>query len=242
MSFEYYVGWNMDCYCNINKQHCPVDPDDPDDSDDGIYDSYSDYKYKTGRYYEHEIAEDCTFRTFMNKLCKVSKSFSYYRLSSDYVLSGIFDLEIFYNVEYHDIPNKYDKLCKMKCWNENYRNTISDHMKEEKYTRGYNDLNFLFCILSKIPNISKIKLYHINEDERYPILDQLNRLFLMLQNNNKLWISDIRYVSLFNDNENFFTEQLMIAKNNIRFYSENYIYEKHIQKRIRILKEKFRYR
>jgi len=233
MRYQYYVGWNMDCHCDINK---------PDDFDYKIYNSYGDYIHYTGRYYEHEISEGCTFRTFMNKLCKVSKLFNYYRLSSDYVLFNIINLEIFYNVEHYNIHNKYDELSEMEHWNINFKYTIFDYM--DNYVKSlknrYYSLDSLLCIKNKIPNISKIKLFNINKDKKYPILNQLNCLFLMLQNNNKLYITDIQYISLFNDDEDVVSEQLILAKNYV-YFQNHLFFGGNIDKRIHVLKKNFMY-
>jgi len=238
MRFEFYAGWNMDCNCNINKQYGPVNYDEPN------------HKHNTERYFEHEISKGCTFRTFMNKLCKVSKSFSYYRLSSDYILSNIINLEIIYDAKHYNTQNKYDKLCEIKHWDTHFNNcythrihTIFNLMvsRIHSYKSMYYSLDILLCIKNKIPNISKIELKNI----KYPILNQLNRLFLMLQNNNKLFIIDSEYVSLFNDDKDIVSEQLIIAKNYVYFYCDEEVYywpySDYYKKRLDILRKNFIY-
>ena len=274
MRFEFYAGWNMDCNCNINKQYGPVNYDEPN------------HKHNTERYFEHEISKGCTFRTFMNKLCKVSKSFSYYRLSSDYILSNIINLEIIYDAKHYNTQNKYDKLCEIKHWNTHFNtqnkyemlceikhwnthfntqneydklceikhwdthfnncythciHTLFSFMKSHiySYKSVYYSLDDLLCIKNKIPNISKIELQRI----KYPVLNQLNRLFLMLQNNNKLFIIDSEYISLFNDNEDIVSEQLILAKNYVYFYCDEklyyWLYSDYHKKRLDILRKNF---
>jgi len=227
MRFEYYVGWHKKCNCNFDKS----------------YFSYKNYVDCTGRLYEHKISEGCTFRTFMNKLCKVSRSFSYYRLISDYILSNIFNLHIIYNALSRNVYNKYDKLSEIKYWNDRFdEKNISEYMDENEFGDYNSYLNILLCIMKKIPNISKITLYNLYRNDECPTLDQLNCLFLMLQSNNKLYIIDMDYISLFNDDKNLITEQLIVAKNNVYFLRGYSIFEnEHTDKQKNILKKHFIY-
>jgi len=140
--------------------------------------------------YEYNRSNDLLNKSFMNILCKVSNSFCYYRLSSDYVLYNIVSLDIYYNVSYNMNYN-YDKI--------------------------NNIFHYLIYIMKKIPNIPQIMLHGIRESGRYYTLDDINYLFLTLQNNTKLYMLSDEYLSLFND-ENFITEQLLFVNKNIRFY------------------------